>query len=256
MTDTAVHTPGGFDPDGFSDSGGFFDDKDVVVLDAKVVTFDYQGKSPAVCALMVRLKDEKAEEEANSERTEYYKIGELSKFTPSADGEQYIPVGTTPSMNKNCKAAYFFRALKEKGFEFSRIAKGVSGLKGLRGHVNDVPLPEIAGSAKKDNKALIFTKLYDGAPAANGSGAKAKASKAEAPAAAGNDEAEAKVTEIVLGLLSDNNGTINKAKIPQALFQKVTDPKLRNACIALAKDAWLSSGDRPWAFNGGELSLG
>jgi hypothetical protein len=153
----------------------------------------------------------------------------------------------------------------------SRLAKGIDGLEGVHGHVNLVPLPEMKGIEKKDLKILIFTKLTEGAaaaPAKNGGGkAPKKSGKTEAatetkvasPATASSvDGAEDRATEVILNLLAEKGGKVGKGAIPQAMFAAIKDnATLRNACIALGGKAdWLSSGDRPWAYDGGELSLG
>jgi hypothetical protein len=254
---------GSFLPEEFTE-GGYFDDKDCTIVKAEVVEFDYAGKSDGgpICALAVTLRED-GEDTDENDRTEYYKIGELSKFTPSADRKNYIPVGSTTSMNKGAKAALFLKALKENGFEMSRLAKGIDGLEAVHGHVNIVPMPPIKG-VERDLKILIFTKLTDAPGAAKGKSArKTKAEKGEAaetkvasPAAASAvDGAQDKAEEVIVGLITDKGGKVSKAAIPQAMFAAIkSDAQLRNACIALSgKVDWLSSGDRPWSYDGGEL---
>jgi len=259
---------GSFAPEQFTE-GGYFDDKDCTIVKAEVVEFDYAGKSDAICALAITLRED-GNDDAEDDRTEYYKIGELSKFTPSADRKFYVPVGSVGSMNKTGKGALFLKALKEKGFEMSKLAKGIDGLEGVHGHVNIVPMPEMKGIDKKDLKILIFTKLYDEAAPSAGkkgstSGRAKKADKAEAtetkvasPAAASSVEgAEETATGVIVGLISAKGGKVNKSAIPQIMFAEIKDAPLRNACIALSgKTDWLSSSDRPWQYNGGELSFG
>lgn len=257
---------GSFLPEDFTE-GGYFDDKDCGIVNAEVVEFDYAGKGDPICALAVTLREDGNDDDAD-DRVEYYKIGELSKFTPSADRKNYIPTGSSSSMNKGAKAALFLKALKEAGFEMSKLAKGIDGLIGVRGHVNLVPMPEMKGIDKKDLKILIFTKLNDAAPAAKAGGkAKASSKKADAPveqkvaspaAASSVEGAEERAVGVILELIAEKGGKVSKAAIPQAMFAAIKDnAPVRNAAIALtSKVDWLSSPDRPWSYEGGELSLG
>ena len=268
MNETAK--AGSFEPDDFT-QGGFFDDKDATIVDAKIVMFDYQGKADPVCALMVAFKADDSES-GDEPRAEYYRIGSPDKFTPSSDGKFYVPVGTTTSMNKKTKAALFLRSLKEQGFEMAKLGQGIDGMVDTRVHVNIVPMPEIEGSEKKDNKILVVTKILAAAPAAAGAkpkaaaksgstkGAAAPTTAVASPAAASSvDGAEDKAQEIIIGLIAEKGGKIAKGLIPPAMFSGIpaNEAKLRNACIALAGNVgWLSAGDRPWQYNGGELSFG
>lgn len=258
---------GSFDPDQHSE-GGYFDDRDCTIVKAEVVSFDYQGKSDKpVCALHIRYRPDDAEDD-DDERSEYYRIGDLDKFTPSPDKKFYIPVGTTQQMNKKSKGSLYLRALKEKGFELSKLSSGIDALEGLHVHVNIVPLPKIEGS-DKENKILIVTKIHDkpaeGQKKAGGKKADSKKSDSKetkevaSPAAASNvDGAEDKATEVIVNLIMEKGGKVNKSNLASAMFSSIKDDsKLRNAAIALiGKTDWLSSSDRPWAYNGGELSIG
>lgn len=268
---------GSFNTDDHSE-GGFFDDKDCTIVKAQIVEFDYQGKSDAVCALAVQLRPDGSDGDQD-DRTEYYRIGDLSKFTPSADRQFYVPVGSATNMNKNSKASLFLKALKEAGFPLSKLANGIGGMDGLHVHVNIVPMPEMKGvdrTGKKELTILVVTKLLD-APAEGGKAAgkpkaagKAKAAASEQPAAAAASNstaaagssvegAEDRATEIILGLLAEKGGKINKANVPAAMFAQIpaSEAKLRNAAIALSSNpAWMGAAERPWQYAGGEISLG
>lgn len=269
---------GSFVDDDFTE-GGFFDDKDATIVEARVVPFDYAGQREAVCALGITFRPDDAESDDDN-RTEYYRIGGMDKFTPSPDGLRYIPVGSTSGMNKNAKAALFLRALKDKGFQLSSLngPQGIAALEGLHVHVNIVPMPDIKvdGQDKKDLKILVVTKIHD-APAG---GAKKATSSAKQPPAAKKEKKEEKAAEtktantaapagdvdeaaageltgLILGLLGEKDGKINKQLIPGAVFKNVTDVGLRGKCMTLAANVgWLSGEDRPWKYNGGELTLG
>jgi hypothetical protein len=271
MTENAA--VGSFEPDDHS-QGGFFDDVDCVIVSAEVVEFDYKGQADPVCAIAVTYKRDEADAD-EEDRTEYYRIGNLTDFTPSADRKHYAPVGTKTAMNKSGKASLFLQALKKAGFPMGNLAAGIDAINGLHVHVNQVPMPEMKDAKKKDNTVLIVTKILDtAAPAAAAAPAKgaakpaaakakpaaaAKAAPATTAVAAGtvDSAAEDKATEIIVGLIAAGNGKVNKAAIPPAMFSGITgDANLRNACIKLSSNvAWMQDANRPWKFEGGELSF-
>jgi len=180
---------GSFDPQDHT-AGGFLDDADVSIVKAEVVEFDYAGQQDAVCAVAVTFRPDTAESD-EEERTEYYRIGPLSKFTPSADRTKYVPVGSATHMNRNSKASLFMAALKDKGFAMSKLnTEGLAALAGLHCHVNQVPMPEMKGIDKKDLKILIVTKILDTpVPAAAAGGGTKKSSKKGAAASGGGPRA-------------------------------------------------------------------
>lgn len=267
---------GSFDPEDHA-QGGFFDDVDAVIQTAEVVEFDYKGQAEPVCALAVTFRQD-GNEDPEDDRTEYYRIGALGDFTPSADRQHYVPTGGK-KMNKAGKGSLFMQALKKAGFEMGKLAQGVGVLAGLHVHLNQMPLPEIKDSKKKDNTILIVTKILEpvagaakaAAPAAGKKAAKPAAGKANgaagaptpaptttAAAGAPDAEAEDKAQEIITSLIAEKGGTINKSAIPPAMFKGIPSDqsKLRNACIQLASNAaWLGAEGRPWKYDGGSLSF-
>jgi len=148
---------GSFDPDSFT-GGGFLDDVDVEITDAEVVSYDYEGKAAMACCLAVTFKQDGFDEAG---RPQYYKIGPLDKFAPSADGTGFVTVGSATGMNRQAKAALFMAALKSAGFDMGKLAKGVKGLIGVRGHLNTITLPPFKlpdGTTKSDDKVTVFSK--------------------------------------------------------------------------------------------------
>lgn len=263
--------------------GGYFDDRDGTIVKAEVVAFDYAGQRPdlePICALHVEIRPDDAEGDDDN-RSEYYKIGAMSKFTPNADGTGYVSTsGAATSMNKTCKAALFIRALKDKGFQLSKLAAGVNALEGLHGHWNIVPMPVNVKNEKgeaKEAKILIVTKIHgEGAttktksdkPAAKrpptAKTAAAPTTAAATPAAAqaagaADPDAEAALTAVVMELFGTSQGKpIAKTLLPPAIFKGVQDSALRGKCLQLAANpAWLGAGAevRGWNYAGGELSL-
>jgi pyruvate/2-oxoglutarate dehydrogenase complex dihydrolipoamide acyltransferase (E2) component len=275
---------GSFEPDEHA-QGGFFDDVNATIVSAEVVEFDYKGQADPVCALAVTFRQD-GNDDPEEDRTEYYRIGALTDFTPSADRQHYVPVGEKRAMNKQGKGSLFLQALKKAGYEMGKLAGGISVLAGLHVHLNSVPMPEIKDAKKKDNTVLIVTKILGQsdaaaapaaakpaaakktvtkAAAAKPAAAPAAATEAAAPAAAAapppaDAEADEKAQEVILALLMEKGGKMNKSAIPPALFKAIPADQaaLRNKCIALGSNAaWLGAADvRPWQYEGGELSLG
>ena len=262
---------GSFDP-GDHTAGGFLDDVDATIVSAEVVTFDFRGTiDPPVCAAAISFRPDDADEDAEP-RTEYYKIGDLAKFTPSPDKKRYVPVGTATAMNNKSKCSLFMQALKAAGFKMSELngPEGIKALEGLHVHVNIAPLPDFTdkdGKTKKDNKILVVTKILDtpapGQKAAKGGAKKtaaapktnAAAPQAAAPAA--DADVEAAAVETILAVLGEKGGKANKTTLPGECFKRITDTATRNAVIKLVGNpAWLGDGERPWQLTGGELSLG
>jgi hypothetical protein len=283
---------GSFSPDDFQE-GGLLDDKDVTITDAAIVSFDFRGHvDPPVCCLMIEMTPD-ADPDADTEvtpRQEYYTIGELSKFTPSADGKYYLAVRPGTHMGKRTKAALFLRKIREVGFEMARLAppNGIKGLVGVRAHVNNFTTEKFMGRDGKEaggKPIVLVTKLLEtGAPtpAANAQAATtrksrggAKAATTDAPAATAtaptatapttapagggpNLEVEVRATEIILGLLAEKGGSVSKTQVSTEMFKQIpaAEKSLRNAAIALVVSPWLSAADRPWSVEAGVLSLG
>lgn len=292
---------GSFNPKDHSE-GGFFDNRIGTIVDAKVVIFDYKGKSPAVCALHVEIQPDDAES-AEDHRQEYYKIGTPEQATPSSDGQFFVPVEAGWAMNKGVKCSLFMAMLEKNGFDFSKLAKGVKGIIGIRAMWNVVKMPPVKqqDGTMKDASILVPTKFLEplaGGPkpgtaakpaaakpaaakpaAAKPAAAKPAAAKpAPAPAAAeapaeeapveeateetpaeeGGFDPEARLTEIIMELISEKGGKAAKTLIPPKVFKGVPDQHERAKVMALLKgDTWLGAGVevRGWALNGGELSF-
>lgn len=281
---------GSFNPKDHSE-GGFFDNRIGTITAAKVVIFDYKGKSPAVCALHVEITPDGAESD-DDKRDEYYKIGTPEQATPSADGEFFLPVEPGWSMNKGVKCSLFMAMLEKNGFDFSKLAKGVSGIVGIRSLWNVVKMPPVkqADGTFKDATILVPTKFQEGAAPKSGTAAKPAAAKPaaakpaaakpaaakpaaakpaaapapepeateEAPAEEGGFDPEAKLTEIIMELIAEKGGKAAKTLIPPKVFKGVPDQKERAKVMALLKgDEWLGAGAevRGWNLAGGELSF-
>lgn len=253
-----------FDPDDHT-AGGYLDDRDCTVIQSRIVEYDFEGKTEdgkPQCCWMVQFRPDEGDADGEDDRTEYYRLGSLEKFTPNAEGTQAVAVKSGARLNTKSKASLFSRSLKAAGLT---IAADVTVLDGVRVHVNLLALPEFKGRDGKMVKDATYTAvtgiLDDEAPAAASGGKKAKPkakAKAKAKAAAEPDsDVEDQASAAILELLSTKGGTVNKPAIPTYLFKAIKDGKTRNTAIALAaKDEWLGDEDRPWAYDDGVLSIG
>lgn len=250
-------------PDDFTE-GGFFDDKDGTIIAAEVVPFDYNGKQAddPVCALHIRIHPDDADDDS-ADRSEYYPMGKLTKFTPSADKKFYTSEAGT-AMNKKSKCALFLRALADKGFDMSKLQTGIDGMVGLHAHFNIVPMPEINDGEKREKKPtiLIVTKILGDAKAPK---AAAKKPTAAAPAAkttevkaevADAGELGTKLEGAILEILGAAEGNkVAKGGLTAKLFKAFTDGTERNAALKLTATDWMTSEDRPWTVEGGEVKI-
>jgi hypothetical protein len=244
-------------------SGGYLDDKDVTIVESRVVEFDFNGKADPTCCWMVQFRPDGGADDGEDDRTEYYSIGPLTKFTPNSDNTRAVAVIPGAKMNNKSKASMFARSLTEAGVALSA---DVSILDGKRVHVNVLPLPAFTDKDgnKVDGKTVTaVTALLDGdAPAAKPKAkvkgkAKAKAKAAPAAEDGGSSDTDEAAEGVVMGVLAEGGGTATKAGLPNAAFKAIKDTKVRNPVIKLvASDDWLGAEERPWSYDGGELTLG
>jgi hypothetical protein len=274
MAKEDVQNAASWDPESHT-SGGYLDDRDCEIIEAKVVEFDYNGEAEEpVCALAVTFRPDGGDAGGDDDRTEYYSVGKLARFTPSGDGKRAVPVSAGSKINNKSKVSLFMQAAKTAGIDVS--SPDVGFLDGLKVHVNVVPVPSFRGKDGVEvtgKNITIITKLLDGkgdgkkaAPKANKPAAKT-ASKAAAKAKAedsgegggddGDDAVSEKAAEIAMSVLAQKDGKTAKLALPNAAFKAIKDASLRNKVIKLlASEAWLGAVDRPWYYADGELSLG
>jgi hypothetical protein len=259
-------------------AGGYLNDVRATVVSSRIVEFDFDGKTEdgqPRCCWGVTFRPEGGDEGGDDDRTEYYTVGTLDKFTPSSDGRMAIPVSASSKISKKGKAGLFGASLVQAGVE---LRGDVSVIEGIDVHLNVLPMPKMTfkqkdGSKKEEQRDFTaVTKVYgDGeaagaaAPAKKATGASKAAPKTKAaPAAkaaaatATDDEAADAARGVILGLLAEKGGTVSKSVLPNAAFQAlVKQPDLRNRVIGIiAKDEWLGSEGQPWTYEGGELTLG
>lgn len=258
-----------FDPEGFG-AGGFLDDVDCVISEARVVTgLDTPMKdTDAADGCFVKVVYD-PDGEDQGPREEYYSLGKLDKFTPSKDNKRVVyEVGT--KINKSSKSALFFAGLINAGFPKAKLPSDgdVTFLEGLHVHVNNVPMPEFKGKSKRDDgkdkkyppSVVLVTKILEdkagqrkATRAASGPVAKPNSKVSETTAAgSANEEAEMATTMAILEIVKEK-GMASKRLLPTEMMERITDAKLRTVAFKLIGDmSWLGGEDRPWSFDAGK----
>lgn len=256
----AAYNP--FDPANYS-AGGFLDNVDAVITDAKVDTWEH---AEGECFLHVAYTPEGEGEEPH---TQYYRIGTLANFTPSSDKSEAIPAPDAKINNKS-GAALFFRALIAAGYPKAEMSRNVRTLIGLRVHLNALEQEEIKQDGKdfkgkkKDGprKVVLPTKIHGRVAAGQGASTSAPRPNgsmgAPTPAAVAVDgNAEAAAVQAILDEIAANSGVALKRNLPTAMFRRISgneNTALRNAATKLcATDSWLAQG--PWQFDAGKGEL-
>lgn len=252
--------------------GGYLDDKDCTIVKSRVVSFDFNGNTDPMCCWMVQFHPDGAEDGEDDDRIEYLRIGPLDKFTPNKDETEAVAVNNA-RINKKSKASLFAKSLVEAGFDADKLGSGkVDVIDGLRVHVNVETLPSFKNKDGEEVKGGQLPKITailgeDGgasqaAPKTSSKASKKskkteKAEKAEKVSGGSDDAVSKKAEGAVLTELAQRGGSASKVGLPNVILVALAQDKDRNAAIALVhSEDWLGDDDRPWSYEGGELSLG
>lgn len=262
-----------FAPSSFAVGGGLLDDVDVVVKEASIAMFDYNGTRPdAVPAILFKLAVKDGEDV-----DQYFTVGKSSDWMPSEDGTKLVAIGRATQINMSSNGAMMLKSIVDAGFPEGKISDDITCFQGMEGHVMRVPAPK-RGMAPKAPRAdgkvyeetiLVFatiTKLpwetKKAAPAAGKAAPKAagKAAPAPEPKMEGEDAGEGDSLEdrtqgILLEILGENPAGIKKQELPGLIFKKVgAADTQRTAMLQLAfRDEFLKAG--PWTFDKGKITL-
>lgn len=205
--------------------GGLLDDADVTVTGARFDFFTYSSGQSGVGAILDF-------EDADGKTTEqFYSAGDANKFVPSDDKTRLLITGNATGLNKSSNTYELLSSLVSSGFPEDKLADGnIGAIVGLKAHVNRKAMPKSKDS-DKERSVLVVTKIHSlpGETTAKGGGKKAAGTKAAAaPAAAASSEIDAEATGVVIGLLAENGGSIERSKISQLAFQKLQAEKNPN----------------------------
>jgi hypothetical protein len=263
-----ANSPSLFAPANMS-AGGFLNNLDAVIVGAKFgnhadTPFDPLGKDDEDSTyLIVSFLPDEAEDDVAKD--EYYRLGPVSKVTPSTDGQKAI-FQEGARLNKSTKAGLFFAALVNAGFPVSSLpADNSCGfLKDLHVHLDAVPMDikddgkgkfKGKGDSTKTPSVTLITKLLEpkkaGAKKTTG-GSKPAPTSAPAAAAAPSD-ADGQVQAAIVDLIMANGGT-EKRLLPTLLMKSSLEKDAKTAAFkVVGKDEWLAAG--PWDYNAGSGSL-
>jgi hypothetical protein len=246
-------------PSDASQGGGLLDDADVTIKQLRYVVRDRTNpRTQATLDTRLYIEAVLVDDEGR-EHTEYYSIGDTSKFVPSPDGRRALAVVEGARFVQSSKGIRLIASLVNAGFPEDKIADDLSVFDGTYGHVNRTTLPRIAGQ-EKDATILEFTKIHR-LPWEKKSGSAATKSKpaAATPAAKTEQAAPEHVREKAIAtlfeVLAQNGGSIPRQKVAPAAFKLLaTDPD-RNDVVALVfTEQFLRSVDGI-SFDGQTISL-
>ena len=245
----------------FVAGGGFLDDADVEVVEAKFELSDYGGRvSETNLAVVISYKDEEGEV-----HEQIYSAGDKKHFLPSEDdgGRSVIAVGTKTQLNNTTNFYDFSKNLVNAGFPESEMGENLDFLIGVKGHVVRVPQRKRtglvlqtseSGEATSDNRTLlVFDQITGGFPGESKPKPKSKSKKVVAASSADNGVDE-KATSLVVQILSENDGETPKAALLQGILKlTVKDNDKVQILKRVASVEFLEAG--PWEFEDGVLSL-
>lgn len=240
-------------PDDFA-SGGLMDDFDGRITKARAVPWDYNGSIDHY-VLGIALTIEPLEAGEFDPFVQTYSAGDLENFAPSQDGsnpvdlegiseitedqegEYVVRVGKKEQMNNNTNWAHFMQALREAGFDASKITPSLSFVEGVAGHFNRVAQKKRSGiiarptegEKKRSSDVLVITELKEVGPAKKAAAAvaakpvaKAAAPAAKAQAAAstnGAGDLDDALNEVIVAALTDDG--LAKAALAKLALQKL-----------------------------------
>lgn len=158
-----------FAPEDAVQGASFFDDVDVVVIDAEAKAVDYVKKDGTVVAsgvpaLVVTYQPlvDGGEQHQFEER---YAAGSADRIQPTSDGAGFEPASgksfeDVKGLTENSRVIQFYGELKRAGFPDDRLKGGsVKALIGLKGHLLKIDPPK--KSDKDKNKIAVITKIIE-----------------------------------------------------------------------------------------------
>jgi hypothetical protein len=249
--------------------GGLFDGV-LTITDAKFVDdFTYQGKQKATLAAILTFCDEDGETHEQA-----YSAGDPKKFTPSDDGLKLIPVGNSKQLFRGSNFFLLMNETVNAGFPPDQLSDTIDCLIGLHADFTRKAQAELTkrqGVGKEGATILVPTEIItlpgdDGdrfeankkskAPKSNKPKPGAKSAKKDAPA--DDSELTDAAVEAIMGVITDNDGSITKKALVGKLMKSVPkDNEHRKGILSLAaKNDFLSGDDATWEFDGSELTLG
>lgn len=250
---------------------GFMSDEDVTIMAASFHKFVYRRRigddlvdidvfddgRPAIPELRLFVTFRRDE---NSGETveEAYKYGSYGLFGASKDGNHprvwpkvLVERKSAPQPRKTAAAVIFLESLKEAGLAVNELNdKGVEALVGLKCHVSRRKVKGMHERAK----ALVLVDTIEGVDTDAVRGTATTSSSSSSPIVESSSDTESQLTDIILGLLDENGGAVEKNEIPKALLSQVDDSNVRQQLMKLSRNkAFIESDDAPWTLDGTTL---
>jgi len=244
-------------PDLCAEGGGLLDDFDGTITFLAFVQWDYDGKIPAPVTLL-RAVIETAEGGEDQELLSIGGWGAPVEFIPDDTGFGLNKLGSKGKLTKTCNAVRFLDSFVQAGFPKSRIEpRDVSAVLGTTGHFLRHAI-DMSGIQKKDNErektVLLCTKVNQ-LPWDTGKSKVSGKGKASAKVDEGLADT---MTEIIQGVVIDNDGSVSKKELLSVLFKHEAILALpdKKAALNLASDDTFLKGRDEWTLEDGVLKMG
>lgn len=241
-------------------SGGFLDGVKGTIETAIWGTLDTYNDGETVCLIM-----DIQEDGGDLIEEKLWPAGSVEHFQPSEDGNDLLSDGR--KIHKNAGSAYFMNSLASEGFDMKAIKGNIGGLVGAHLQFTEVVVGtyvDQSSGEEKERKVAIVSQLLESEKADKGKSAGKAAGKKAAPGggkkkppagkAAGKKAPPAKkakdavvedegqdgdldsvVAAAVREILAEKGGSLERKKLPQPMFLKLSE---------LVEAEAISEGDR------------
>lgn len=216
-------------------SVGLLDGADVTIKTLRYVVRDRTNPRTALTGDTRLYIEAIFVDDEGREHTEYYSIGDTTKFVPSPDGRKALPVVDGARFSANSKGIKLIASLVNSGFPEDRLADDLGVFSGTVGHVRRTTLPRIAGQ-EKDATILEFTQIHKLPWEKEEKEKKAAAPKSSRKAAdpvPPSDGVREKAVSTLMEILTENGGEILRQKVAPAAFKLLATDADRNAVVSL-----------------------
>jgi hypothetical protein len=225
-------------PSEMVEGGGAPVDQNLTVKAAKFAFWDYNGTAPQTTAAKLDFTTDEG-----VEYTQYYSVGDTSKFVPSQDGKSLVAVGSSPGIRKSSNFAILMDNMVNSGFPENKLGNDVSVLDGLYAYWIGVPEPKRSGlqrteeqKKKAENRVILVPQQVHSLPWEKKSAPKSgKSASKPAPAAqtetevAAESDVEAKAIEFAILAIEKAGGSITKQNLAVKVFQDLAKDPDRDA---------------------------
>lgn len=220
--------------------GGMVPEGEYEISDAKFINWDYNGSvQVAVPALGVEYKTDE-----DIKYAQYYSAGDAKNLEPADEGKRLRSKGTATALNDSTNCFAFMKSLVNSGFSEDKIADDISILVGCRVKVVHEAAPEREiGGRKIEKKMIAVIGKVLSVP-----GEKTKKAATAAKKTSGNGSESAmtgerltKAAGIIIGVLKEHGGQLDKKAMSTAIFRKMpaTDPDRGDILNLLIDDGFL-----------------